>query len=125
MGTTTKAKTNQKRAATAKNKAKVAKAKVDKKVAKVAKKAALVESKKITAVPGQEGHFYKGFPRGLAYAVLTKARNRTMKVSTFLDKIEKLKGVKSRKQARGIVSKMLDKPGKDGRHNGQIAHYAK
>ena len=94
-----------------------------KKVAKKAAKKALDETRKIKAVAGQESHFYKGFPRGLAYALLLKAPKRTMVVANFISKIEKLDGVKSRKQARGIVSKMIDKPGDDGQKNGQIAHY--
>lgn len=100
--------------------------KVTKNAKKVpAKKAklAVVETRKIKGKPGQESHFYKGFPRALAYALLLKAPKRTLKVSTFLDKIEKLPGVKSRAQARGIVQKILNKPGDDGVRNGQIAVY--
>lgn len=81
------------------------------------------ETRKIKATPGQEGHFYKGFPRGLAYAILCKARGRTMVVKTFLDKIQNLSAVKNRNQARGIVAKMVNKPGTDGQRNGQVAHY--
>jgi hypothetical protein len=81
------------------------------------------ESRKIKANKGQEGHFYKGFPRGEAYGILLKAPKQTMVVKTFLDKIEKLPKVKDRKQARGIVAKMVNKPGDDGQRNGQVARY--
>jgi len=110
---TAKAKTTRKSTKTAKPKA----------AAKVQKKAKLDETRKIKAVAGQEEHFYKGFPRRLAYELLCKASKRTLKVSTFLDKIEKLEGVKTRKQARGIVTKMVNKPGSDGIRNHQIANY--
>jgi len=115
--------TNKARKTSAKT-TKTAKAKAKAKVkAPVQKKAKLDETRKIKAVAGQENHFYKGFPRRLAYELLCKARARTMIVSTFLDKIEKLEGVKTRKQARGIVAKMINKPGTDGQRNGQIANY--
>lgn len=100
-----------------------AKASTTSKAAKAKTTKKLDETRSIKAVPGNESHFYKGFPRGLAYAVLLKARNRTLKVSTFLDKIEKLDGVKSRKQARGIVTKMVDKPDSSGNHIHSIANY--
>ncbi len=93
------------------------------KAIKAKTKKSLDETRKIKAVPGQEGHFYKGFPRGLAYEILCKSAKRTLIVSTFLDKIEKLKGVKNRGQARGIVQKMINKPGTDGQRNGQIANF--
>ena len=96
------------------------------KSAKIVKKAAkkgLDETRKIKAIAGNENHFYKGFPRGLAYALLLKAPKKTLLVSTFLAKVEKLAGVKSKKQARGIVTKMINKPGDDGIRNGQVAHY--
>ncbi len=102
------------------------KAKTPRKASRAAKpkaKVALDEKRKIKAVAGQEEHFYKGFPRRLAYELLCKAKARTMIVSTFLDKVEKLDGVKTRKQARGIVTKMINKPGADGIRNGQVAHY--
>ena len=95
-------------------------------MAKKAEKKARVsidESRKIKATKGQEGHFYKGFPRRLAYELLVKAKGQTMIVKTFLDKIETFKGVKDRKQARGIVAKMVNKPGDDGQRNGQVAHF--
>lgn len=91
--------------------------------AQATKVAKVDESKKIKGTPGQGNHFYKGFPRALAYDILIKARSHTLSVSKFLDKIEKLPGVKSRKQATGIVAKMVNKPGQDGQRNGQIAHF--
>jgi len=97
-----------------------------KKATKTATKKARVsidETRKIKAMKGQEGHFYKGFPRRLAYELLVKAKAQTMIVKTFLDKIEKLPGVKDRAQARGIVAKMVNKPGDDGVRNGQVAHF--
>ena len=93
------------------------------KAAATVKKTPLDETRKIKAVAGQEGHFYKGFPRGVAYALLCKAKGRTMIVKTFLDKVEKIDKVKSRAQARGIVQKMVNKPGTDGIRNGQIANF--
>ena len=78
--------------------------------AKKAKASAIDESRKIKAYAGQEEHFYAGFPRGEAYAILVKAKNRTMTVKQFMDKIEKLPKVKNRKQAAGIVQKLVGKP---------------
>lgn len=98
------------------------KAKVTKKKAKAEKRTSIDESRKIKAYAGQEHHFYKGFPRGEAYEILTKARNRTMVVSTFLDKIEKLPKVKNRAQARGIVQKLVGKPGDTG-EKGTVARF--
>lgn len=78
---------------------------------KVTKKASTIdESRKIKAYANQDHHFYKGFPRGEAYAILAKAKARTMNVSTFLDKVEALPKVKNRAQARGIVQKLVGKP---------------
>ncbi len=94
-----------------------------KKVAKKAKRKSVDETRSIKASPGNESHFYKGFPRALAYALLVKAPKRTLKVAKFLDKIEKLKGVKNRAAAKGIVAKILNKPGDDGVRNGAIARY--
>ncbi len=97
---------------------------VAKKTVKKAKaKKGLDETRSIRATAGNESHFYKGFPRALAYGILVKANKRTLKVSTFLTKIEKLKGVKDRKAAKGIVAKILNKPDSDGNRNGSIARY--
>ena len=93
------------------------------KVATKAKRKSLDETRSIKATAGNENHFYKGFPRALAYAILVKAKNRTLKVSTFLDKIEKLKDVKNRNAAKGIVAKILNKPDSAGERNGSIARY--
>jgi hypothetical protein len=71
-------------------------------------------AKKIKAYAGQEHHFYKGFPRGEAYGILVSAKNRTMPVGEFLDKIEALPKVKSRAQANGILQKLVIKPGDTG-----------
>ncbi len=84
-------------------------------------KKAKVDSRKIRALPGQENHFYKGFPRWSAFELLLKAPKKTMKVATFLAKVEKLESVKSAKQAKGILQKIVKKPGDDGKRNGQIA----
>ena len=83
--------------------------KVSAKTKAVAKKAKLDETRKIQAAAGMDEHFYKKFPRYAAYQLLLKAKNRTMVVKAFLDKIEKLDGVKTRKQAQGIVQKLVDK----------------
>ena len=90
---------------------------------KVKKVKSVDESRSIKGTPGNEERFYKGFPRALAYAILLRAKGRTLKVSTFLDKIEKLKGVKNRNAARGIVAKIVNKPGADGVRNQSIARY--
>ena len=63
----------------------------------------------ITAVKGQDEHFYKGFPRYEAYQLLCNAKNGSMKTDTFLEKVEKLPKVKSRVQALGILTKLIDK----------------
>jgi len=97
--------------------------KVSKKVVKKAKRKSIDESRSIRGFAGNESHFYKGFPRALAYAILIKAKNRTLNVAKFLDKIEKLEGVKNRAAARGIVAKLVDKPGDDGRKTNSIAKF--
>jgi len=81
---------------------------------KVTKKVTVDESRKIKAFAGNESHFYKGFPRQLAYQILLAAPKKTMPVGKFLDSIEALKSVKSRGQARGIVQKLVGKPSDDG-----------
>ena len=85
--------------------------------------AAKFEGRKVKANAGQENHFYKTFPRFSAFELLLKAPKRTLKVSTWLDKIESLDNVRDRKQARGIVAKIVNKPGDDGNRNGQVAHF--
>lgn len=92
-----------KKKVTTKRKPPAAKKKVTKRKSKVD------ENRSIKGYAGLDEHFYEKFPRYHAYQLLIKARNRTMKVSTFLDKIEQLDGVKSRNQARGIVQKLVDK----------------
>jgi len=87
---------------------------------KTSKKNGVSESRKIKAFPGNEKRFYKGFPRGKAYALLLKSPSKTLVVGKFLDKIEKLDGVKNRSAAKGIVAKLLGKPDGDGRFNNSI-----
>ena len=81
-----------------------------------AKRSVLDTTRKIKAVPGQDEHFYKSFPRYAAYQLLLKAPKHTLVVKTFLDKIEKLPKVRDRKQAVGIVQKLVDKK----RHVGAV-----
>ncbi len=86
------------------------------------------ESRKIKAYAGQEEHFYtnkktgKLYPRGQAYEILSSAKNRTMSVGTFLDRLEKLPEVKSRAQARGIVQKLIGKPN-EAADKGRVCSY--
>jgi len=102
--------------ATAKTKASTKNASTKKVSAKTKKAAApkIDESKKIRAYKGQEHHFYAGFPRGEAYEILVSAKNSTMVVKAFADKVEKLPKVKNRKQAMGIIQKLVGKPGDTG-----------
>jgi len=97
---------------------KAGKKKVVKKVVKKtpAKKAAAKPGRKagefkigetITAIPGMEDKFYKKFPRYKAYQLLLK--KKSMKTSAFVDAIEKLEGVKTRGQALGILTKLINK----------------
>lgn len=95
--------------------AKKAKASAKVKSAK-SKTSSLDLTRKIKAVPGQDEHFYQSFPRYAAYCVLVKAPKRTMTVGTFLKKIEALPKVANRKQAMGIVQKLVDKK----RHVGSV-----
>ncbi|MEE8323503.1 MAG: hypothetical protein V3R57_07770 [Candidatus Bathyarchaeia archaeon] len=62
---------------------------------------------KLTAVKGQDDQFYKKFPRYAAYQMICK--KGSMATSAFVDAVEKLDGVKSRGQALGILTKLLDK----------------
>ena len=90
-----------------------------KRAPKAAKKVASTKSaaaKKIIGVPGQDEHFYKGFPRFHAYQLLLKAPKRTMLVTNFIAKVEKLEGVNTRAQANGILQKLVDKK----RHVGAV-----
>jgi len=61
----------------------------------------------LEAVQGMDDKFYKNFPRFKAYQLLCKKKK--MKTSAFVDAVEKLEGVKSRGQALGILTKLLDK----------------
>ena len=61
----------------------------------------------LTAVKGKDDLFYKKFPRYAAYQLLCKKGK--MKTSDFVDAVEKLEGVKSRAQALGILTKLLEK----------------
>jgi len=61
----------------------------------------------LTAISGQDDHFYKQFPRYAAYQLLCKSKK--MATATFVDQVEKIKGVKNRGQALGILTKLLDK----------------
>jgi hypothetical protein len=102
-----------------KQSAKKGSAKVTKQSAKKAsaKKASSLDlTRKIKAVAGQDEHFYKTFPRYAAYCLLVKSPKRTMTVGTFLKKIEALPKVANRKQAMGIVQKLVDKK----RHVGSV-----
>ncbi len=62
---------------------------------------------KLTAIKGQDDKFYKKFPRYAAYQLLCK--KGSMKTSAFVDAVEKLDGVKTRGQALGILTKLLNK----------------
>ncbi len=62
----------------------------------------------IKAVAGQSEKFYKGFPRGAAYALLEAAPKRTMKVAAFLAKVVKIKNVGTAAKANGILQKLVD-----------------
>jgi len=62
---------------------------------------------KLTAVKGKDDSFYKKFPRYAAYQLICK--KGSMKTSAFVDAVEKLSGVKTRGQALGILTKLLDK----------------
>jgi len=61
----------------------------------------------LTAVKGLDDKFYKKFPRYAAYQLLCKKGK--MKTVAFVDAVEKLPGVKTRGQALGILTKLLDK----------------
>jgi len=67
------------------------------------------DNRKIKGSPGMDEFFYPKFPRFAAYQILVKAKNRTLKVSTFIKKVEALPDVKTHKQALGIVQKLVDK----------------
>lgn len=105
--------TKKKRVTKKASKKKVSKKKVSKKVSRKKgtrpgrKKGAFKLGDKITAVKGQDEHFYKGFPRYAAYELLCK--KGSMQTDKFVDEVEKLEGVKSRTQALGILTKLVDK----------------
>jgi hypothetical protein len=61
----------------------------------------------LTAVQGLDDKFYKKFPRYAAYQLICK--KKTMKTVAFVDAVEKMDGVKTRGQALGILTKLLDK----------------
>ena len=61
----------------------------------------------LTAVQGKDDSFYKQFPRYAAYQLICKKKQ--MKTADFVDAVEKLDGVKSRAQALGILTKLLEK----------------
>ena len=61
----------------------------------------------LTAVQGLDDKFYKKFPRYAAYQLLCK--KKSMKTVAFVDAVEKISGVKTRGQALGILTKLLDK----------------
>jgi len=61
----------------------------------------------LTAVKGLDDKFYQKFPRYKAYQLLCK--KGTMKTAAFIDAVEKMDGVKSRGQALGILTKLIDK----------------
>lgn len=61
----------------------------------------------LTAVKGKDDSFYQKFPRYAAYKMLCK--KGSMATSAFVDAVEKMKDVKSRAQALGILTKLLDK----------------
>jgi len=62
---------------------------------------------KLTAVKGMDDKFYKQFPRYAAYQMLCK--KKSMATSDFVAAVEKLDGVKTRGQALGILTKLLNK----------------
>jgi len=62
---------------------------------------------KLTAVTGMDDSFYQKFPRYKAYQLICK--KKTMATAAFVDAVEKMDGVKSRGQALGILTKLLDK----------------
>ncbi len=72
------------------------------------------DARKIRGFAGNENHFYKGFPRALAYAILIKAKNRTLTVGDFRKKILALSAVKNVATANGIINKLVGKPSDDG-----------
>lgn len=106
-------KASKKKASKRKVSKKASKKKVSKKVSRKKgtrpgrKKGAFKLGDKITAVKGQDEHFYKGFPRYAAYELLCK--KGSMPTDKFVDEVEKLEGVKSRTQALGILTKLVDK----------------
>ncbi len=62
---------------------------------------------KLTAVTGHDDSFYQKFPRYAAYKMICK--KKTLATAAFVDAVEKLDGVKTRGQALGILTKLLDK----------------
>lgn len=90
----------------------VRKAPVKKRSAKKAsakRKSTLDPTKTIKGFPGLDEHFYPKFPRFDAYRILISAPKKQMQIGKFLDKIEALPNVANRKQAMGIVQKLLTK----------------
>lgn len=71
------------------------------------KKGTFLIGSKITAVKNMDEYFYKGYPRFKAYELLVK--QGPMEIDTFVDKVEKIDGVKTRAQALGIMTKLVEK----------------
>jgi len=71
------------------------------------KKGGFQVGEKLTAVKGLDDSFYQKFPRYKAYQLICS--KGSMATSAFVDAVEKLDGVKSRGQALGILTKLLDK----------------
>lgn len=89
-------------------KKKASKKKVRKPAAKTGrKKGGFQIGDKLTAVKGLDDNFYKNFPRYAAYELICK--KGSMATADFVAAVEKLKGVKSRAQALGILTKLVDK----------------
>ena len=106
----TKKKTSRKASAKKASRKKASAKKASAKVERVS----INDTRKIKAYAGQEHHFYNGFPRGEAYAILRDAPKGTMVVSEFVKKVTSLPKVKTEKQALGIVQKLIGKPGDTG-----------
>ena len=102
-----------KKAAKKTSKKKVSKKKVTKKAGRKAgvkagrKQGGFTVGEKLTAVKGKDDEFYKKFPRYKAYQLL--CAKGSMATADFVNAVEKLDGVRSRQQALGILTKLLEK----------------